>query len=50
MWLNIATSNGHKGAEKERDKVRFSLMNHTQAEKAQQRARLCVKSKYKQCK
>ena len=48
MWWNISASSGDKKAESNRDKV-AKKMSQTQIEKAQEMARLCMKSNIKNC-
>ena len=48
MWLNISASSGHENAKSKRDKV-AKKMTPTQIEKAQEMARLCMKSNFKNC-
>ena len=48
MWLNISASSGHKNAEANRNIV-AKKMTQTQIEKAQEMARLCMKTNYKNC-
>ena len=48
MWWNISASSGHKNSEANRDKVTMK-MTPTQIEKAQEMARLCMKTNYKNC-
>ena len=48
MWFNIAASSGNTLAESNRDKV-AKQMTPTQIEKAQEMARLCMKTNYKNC-
>ena len=48
MWLNISASSGDKNAESNRDIV-AKKMSQTQIEKAQEMARLCMKSNIKNC-
>ena len=48
MWVNISASSGNTLAESNRDKV-ATLMTPTQIQKAQEMARLCMKTNYKNC-
>ena len=48
MWLNISASSGNTLAESNRDKV-AKKMTQTQIEKAQEMARRCQSSNYKNC-
>ena len=48
MWFNIAASSGNTNASKNRDVV-AKRMTSNQIEKAQKRARECVRKKYKGC-
>ena len=48
MWLNISASSGNTLAESNRDKV-AKKMTQTQIEKAQEMARLCMKTNFKNC-
>ena len=48
MWWNISASSGDKKAESNRDKV-AKKMSQTQNKKAQEMARLCMKSNIKNC-
>ena len=48
MWWNISASSGHKNAESNRDKV-AKKMTQQQIEKAQEMARRCQSSNYKNC-
>ena len=48
MWLNISASSGDKNAESNRDKV-AKMMTQTQIEKAQEMARRCQSSNFKNC-
>ena len=48
MWWNISASSGHKNSEANRDKVTMK-MTPTQIEKAQEMARRCQSSNYKNC-
>ena len=48
MWLNISASSGDKNAEANLDIV-AKKMSPTQIEKAQEMARLCMKTNYKNC-
>ena len=48
MWFNIAASNGSDGAMKNRDIV-AKIMTAADISKAQERARVCVRKKYKGC-
>ena len=48
MWLNISASSGNALAESNRDKV-AKKMTQTQIEKAQEMARRCQSSNYKNC-
>ena len=48
MWWNISASSGDKNAESNRDKA-AKKMSQTQIEKAQEMARLCMKTNFKNC-
>ena len=48
MWLNISASSGDKNAEENLDIV-AKKMTPTQIEKAQEMARLCMKTNFKNC-
>ena len=48
MWLNISASSGDKNAESSRDIV-AKKMSQTQIEKAQEMARRCQSSNFKNC-
>ena len=48
MWLNISASSGNTLAESNRDKV-AKKMTQTQIEKAQEMARRCQSSNFKNC-
>ena len=48
MWLNISASSGYKNAESNRDIV-AKKMSQTQIEKAQEMARRCQSSNFKNC-
>ena len=48
MWLNIASSLGHKASAKNRGMIE-KRMTPSQLEKAQDLARKCVRKKYKGC-
>ena len=48
MWLNISASSGDKIAKSNRDII-AKRMTPTQIEKAQEMARLCMKSTFKNC-
>ena len=48
MWWNISASSGHKNAESNRDKA-AKKMSQTQIEKAQEMARRCQSSNFKNC-
>ena len=48
MWLNIAVSNGNKGAWFNLAVV-AEMMSQTQVGKAQEMAQLCMKSNFKNC-
>ena len=48
MWFNIGASSGDKNAEANRDII-AKQMSPTQIEKAQEMARLCMKTNYKNC-
>jgi TPR repeat protein len=48
MWLNIASSQGHKSANQQLEKL-TKLMSPNQIAEAQKLARKCLKQNYKDC-